>query len=208
MSNKPLRGKFISPTGALQPECETAAISQIMAFVKTIDLEEMADFDGEYRVEKYAHLYPKPDSLRSAELAWNSLEFFDQFDPEDQSFLADLHRERDAYEEGILAVNDTALDSNTFFEIQDRLRQKERDDELQDLIDEDPDGIGHPASITLVYEGERSNGEVLKDFFADEGLVRAFKAEKPDLWADVEDRIAKQADMVPVKQLLAVPTNG
>lgn len=207
MSNKPLRGKFISPTGALQPECETAAILQIMAFVKTIDLEEMADFDGEYRVEKYANLYPKPDSLRSAELAWNNLEGYDQFDPEDRSFLADLHRERDAYEEGILAVNDTALDSNTFFEIQDRLRQKERDDELRDLIDEDPDATVHHV-FTLVYEGDRSNGDVLKDFFTDEGLVRALKAEKPDLWADVEDKIAKQADMVPVSRPSAIPSHG
>lgn len=226
MSTKPLRGKFISPTGALAPEYATAAIQQIMAFVKTIDLEELADFDGDVRVDKYSHLYPEPEELKNFlerakafegklfKVTEQGYEFGDDGSEEAQNinaFLSDNFRARQDFEEEVVAAHPTALEPDTFFEIEDRLRQKAKQEELDDIIDSyDDDGLldGGYAGITLVYEGESTNGDKLKEFFSDFELVRAFKNEEPEMWADVEEKIARHADMVPVSVPSQAPANG
>lgn len=221
MSAKPLKGRFISPTGALQPACETAALQQIMTFVKTIDLEELADFDGDVRIDKYYDLFPKPEALQNFaarakeyegplfKVKGGEFEFADDGSEDAKkinAFLQGVWTARQSHEDAILERYPTALEADVFFEIEDRLREKAKREELEDLMDADE--FDEPFAITLIYEGESSNADKLREFFSDIEMLRAFQAEKPEMWADIEQKIALHADMVPIAAVKPAPANG
>lgn len=181
-------------------------IIDLMKAAEDIDLQELADCEGEYRVDKYYDQHPEPEELqgfderakafegphfRLTEQGW---EFMDDGSEEAQAinaFLTEDRAKRYAHEEFILSQHPTAISWDTYSAIENFMERKAKKDALQDYIDEFPDGPPYDIGFELEFEEEHDPARSIKTLLSDARLLTRFQEELPKAFDELQSTVFK-----------------